>query len=508
MDVPATITLGEALPFALVFESRRRAGAEKRAARQHARLETTLLECKALRVRLASLCDAAGDVADMDDDHGTPERERARRSFMLHAARGAVRADPLQGKQRNDLETENQEGEFFVEESSPTQHDCDDSFEFVREARAFRLAELAMAPPDEAQTKQGTQNTQRKGGMKNSATRALGVLRGADDPPAAFAAGTLLLELVGCEVGDGGDSAHASESTSERHSTNLRKPLLPYGVSRVEKAFVAKANVVTAARAFAKTIDPLQGVPSASIAPTFGRLVSAEQLKRDVLSALVHTAAPWRDGTNTQNKNENKQDGEITSARLARVALLEMCSLEILAGDALVLCAIRIRDGVVRLREKFAQQNSTQSQGLGVSTTQHLTPPAGDTKDGMEIDVPKTEETDCSRRADRTADEFEECQKLGFVFEVAERAARTLRGPKAGERPVGLVGTGDTEVSAFDAKARKARDTIAAAAGDSALSAKDKTTTSIAVRLVCTRAIRLHAMTCVALGEKPAGSER
>lgn len=530
MELPApTITLGEALPFALVFEARRRAGAEKQAARTREKLKQTLVLCKQLRVRLASLCDAASEAAVEDageagdEDGGSHARERARRSFMLHAACGAVRIDVQEGPQTN-------AGEFGdIEHSPPKQaqaNPTDDAFDFVRQARAFRLAELAVAPPvaytvSGTPPNNGTQGTSstKRGGLTAASTRALLVLRGADDPPPAFAAGMLLLELAGCEIGSGD-----YEKIAGGQSISKRKPLVPYGVAPVDAAHVAKANVVTAARAFAATTETRflkivcgPGVGTGNRGSThpgsnpfqFRGTGNADALTQDVLNSLLHTAAPWSGGGKTQN-HETETD-EITSAKLAAVALIEISDLESLAGDVLVVCATRIQNGVVRLCGK---QKAEEGRGVVGKMT------AGDdeakTETKMELlptkPFPEPKKERPTPDAQRTLDEFQEFQTLGFVFEVAEQAARRVRGPiersrAEQSRARGGAGAGTENVlSVFEEKARAGRDAAAAAAraGDSGGdSGNGKAINSVAVRLLCARALRLHAMTCVALGQKP-----
>ena len=88
-DARPAITLGQALPFALAFEARRRQAADERAARKLARLENTVRRCEELRARLAALCDAATRID-----------ANAARELMLGAARGASRArgEPREGR--------------------------------------------------------------------------------------------------------------------------------------------------------------------------------------------------------------------------------------------------------------------------------------------------------------------------------------------------------------------------------------------------------------------------
>ena len=112
-----------------------------------------------------------------------------------------------------------------------------------------------------------------------------------------------------------------------------RKPLVPYGVAPVDAARVAKANVVTAARAFAATTETRflkivcgPGVGTGNRGSThpgnnpfqFRGTGNADALTQDVLNSLLHTAAPWSGGGKTQN-HETETD-EITSAKLAAVA--------------------------------------------------------------------------------------------------------------------------------------------------------------------------------------------
>ena len=103
-DAPPVITLGQALPFALAFEARRRQAADRRAARKLQRLKDTLRQCGELRARLAALCDAATAAAASGDDAEDARDGRisanAARELMLVAARGASRArgEPHEGK--------------------------------------------------------------------------------------------------------------------------------------------------------------------------------------------------------------------------------------------------------------------------------------------------------------------------------------------------------------------------------------------------------------------------
>jgi hypothetical protein len=244
-------------------------------------------------------------------------------------------------------------------------------------------------------------------------------------------------------------------------------------------------------------------------------------LRRDVLAALVATAAP-RSGPEPETFFGSRNVGArraraVDPARLARVALREAATTDALAADALALCASRIREGVVALRERRG--------GLEKKTTRDAATGTATARDGVCEDVSgetfflRGEATGDSNepsgtffesaRTRRTLDEFEECQRLGFVFSVAERAAQKLRASMM-HRPAAETNGPPNGVEA--ARARAALDAVraaaeAATAPDHADGSKaSKPPESIAVRLIGSRAIRLHAMVCVALGRKAQGT--
>ena len=105
-------------------------------------------------------------------------------------------------------------------------------------------------------------------------------------------------------------------------------------------------------------------------------------------------------------------------------------------------------------------------------------------------------------RASQTLDEFGECQRLGFVFSVAERAAQRLRVSNAETNAA--AETRDAERNA--AFARAGLDAARAAAEAATAPDPAEPHGSVALRLIGSRAIRLHAMVCVALGRKAPGT--
>lgn len=586
-DAPPAITLGQALPFALAFEARRRQAADRRAARKLQRLKDTLRQCGELRARLAALCDAATAAAASGDD-GEDARDgrigaNAARELMLVAARGASRAlgEPHEGKHAASLEEE----VFATEKTSASPatgatgtapprvsrlrcvacgaraSEASEAFAFVREARAFRLAELALAAterPDSGRPGGSARATSSRipqfsraanfsetFSLKKGAAEAEALLRGADDPPASFAAGTLLLELVGASHESDG-RASFSESTqvdSEKnpmdtnHPTN--RPLLPFGRGTgAARAEEATRRVVAAARGFARALERAAAPrspgtrdapgtrvtqrtsPSASPAsggsffrrePASRHAFAGDALRRDVLAALVAAAAP-RSGPEPETFFGSRNVGArraraVDPARLARVALREAAATDALAADALALCASRIREGVVALRECYEPPAATGTgtardapENVSGETFLATGEATGDSREPSGFFE--------SARARRTLDEFGECQRLGFVFSVAERAALKLRASM--NRPAAETNGPPNGVEA--ARARAALDAARAAA--EAATAPDhadgseasKPPESIAVRLIGSRAIRLHAMVCVALGRKAQGT--
>ena len=533
------ITLGEALPFAFAFEARRRRAQEKRAARQLERLRNTLRQCKVLRARLASLCDAASAAAaerDHETDQESPAFERAGRAFVLHAARLSVRArgHHREGKRAGDRsedvllsEDETEDARRRNDRDAP-RREHDDGFEFVREARAFRLAELALAPRETSRTLARNRN-----GVSSSAARAVAVLRGAEDPPPAFAAGTLLLELAGGDGSGTPDTPLAFERGFAEPITSaqvpaasiirapLRKPLLPRGAAGKNLARSARAEIVAATRAFAAAIaetalPPGRGPLSHDTAPRAFAMCSNETLRRDVVASLV--AASVEDAA--------RDDGDVaTSAELARVALMETADAEALAGDALVACAECIRRAIAVFTKRSDGTFDSETRAIGTPRGAFPNAFAGQTPEfglGSDFETENRPEPGTpsnlreeaspfdsfvSERARRTIDEFETFQNLGFVFAVAERAVRRLRAQiaraKLGGRASSNPNAGEPEeetVSVFEERARVGRDAFASAV--SAVSFEDDARASVASRLLRARAIRMHSMICIALGQR------
>ena len=232
-------------------------------------------------------------------------------------------------------------------------------------------------------------------------------------------------------------------------------------------------------------------------------------MRRDVLAALVAAAAP-RSGPEPEtffffgSRNVGARRARaVDPARLARVALREAAATDALAADALALCASRIREGVVALRDRHEPPAALKKNVSGPETFSATGEATGDSREPSGFFE--------SARARRTLDEFGECQRLGFVFSVAERAALKLRASM--NRPAAETNGPPNGVEA--ARARAALDAARAAA--EAATAPDekikadgseasKPPESIAVRLIGSRAIRLHAMVCVALGRKAQGT--
>ena len=601
-DAPPAITLGQALPFALAFEARRRQAADRRAARKLQRLKNTLRQCGELRARLAALCDAATAAAASGDD-GEDARDgrigaNAARELMLVAARGASRAlgEPHEGKHAEDLLEE----EVFATEktsaspASPATRatgpapprvsrlrcvaclrrdasEASGAFALVREARAFRLAELALAAterPDSGRPGGSARaassripqfsraaNFSETFSLKKGAAEAEALLRGADDPPASFAAGTLLLELVGASHESDGRAQSTQTFDCAHHPTN--QPLLPFGLVAAARGEEATRRVVAAARGFARALEraaaprspgtrdgdsgtrvtqrtsPPASPASGGRGSFFRReplpsrhAFAGDALRRDVLAALVVAAAPRAGSENTfvedmffgRKKNGARRARAVDPARLARVALREAAATDALAADALALCASRIREGVVALRERRVGPGPAANGTETFSDAREVSPETVSGETGTFSDVVNTSATGDSNepggtffesaRARRTLDEFGECQRLGFVFSVAERAALKLRASM--NRPAAETNGPPNGVEA--ARARAALDAARAAA--EAATAPDhadgseasKPPESIAVRLIGSRAIRLHAMVCVALGRKAQGT--
>ena len=585
-NAPPAITLGQALPFALAFEARRRQAADERAARKLARLKSTLRRCEALRRRLAALCDAATAASasgtDGDDARDGRVDANAARELMLEAARGASRArgESREGKHAADreaggFETANEEDErasfsatraiASASASARRSSACarcetraSETFAFVREARAFRLAELAVAatertnpasPPGGSGSGSGSGSALVAGpgpaaspprlrrAAPASAARARTILRGADDPPASFAAGTLLLELVG--AGLDGDAASVSrgagdaiaEAREPKPRTRERKPLLPFGLTGAARAREAKERVAAAARAFAGALSDERAATTRATtsrlhdaSDTFFRrdtahAFSSDALRRDVLAALVAAAAPFS-SPETEIETSRVSSGggtaerasaSVASARLARVALAAAADTDALAGHALVLCASRIREGVVALRERrflSARVSSGKAPAAPAATT-----PPGRTRATRDAVVGDDEREPVgslfqSARARRTLDEFSECQRLGVVFSVAERAAHRLRASTRRSAAAASAASEGLEAStraALDA-ARAAAEAAIAPDHANADAPVPEPLESTAVRLIGPRAIRLHAMVCVALGETAPGT--
>lgn len=587
-DAPPAITLGQALPFALAFEARRRQAADRRAARKLQRLKDTLRQCGELRARLAALCDAATAAAASGDD-GEDARDgrigaNAARELMLVAARGASRAlgEPHEGKHAASLEEE----VFATEKTSASPatgatgtapprvsrlrcvacgaraSEASEAFAFVREARAFRLAELALAAterPDSGRPGGSARaassripqfsraaNFSETFSLKKGAAEAEALLRGADDPPASFAAGTLLLELVGASHESDGRafsffSTQSTQVDSEKNpETDTNRPAnqplpVPFGRGTgAARAEEATRRVVAAARGFARALEraaaprspgtrdapgtrvtqrtsppasPASGGSFFRREPASRHAFAGDALRRDVLAALVAAAAP-RSGPEPETffglrRNVGARRARaVDPARLARVALREAAATDALAADALALCASRIREGVVALRECHEPPAALKKNVSGPETFLATGEATGDSREPSGFFE--------SARARRTLDEFGECQRLGFVFSVAERAALKLRASM--NRPAVHESTNGPPNGVEAARARAALDAARAAA--EAATAPDhadgseasKPPESIAVRLIGSRAIRLHAMVCVALGRKAQGT--
>lgn len=586
-DAPPAITLGQALPFALAFEARRRQAADRRAARKLQRLKDTLRQCGELRARLAALCDAATAAAASGDD-GEDARDgrigaNAARELMLVAARGASRAlgEPHEGKHAASLEEE----VFATEKTSASPatgatgtapprvsrlrcvacgaraSEASEAFAFVREARAFRLAELALAAterPDSGRPGGSARaassripqfsraaNFSETFSLKKGAAEAEALLRGADDPPASFAAGTLLLELVGASHESDGRafSFFSTQSTQvdekeKNPETDTNRPAnqplpVPFGRGTgAARAEEATRRVVAAARGFARALERAaaprspgtRDAPGTRVTqrtslvghsggsffrrePASRHAFAGDALRRDVLAALVAAAAP-RSGPEPETffglrRNVGARRARaVDPARLARVALREAAATDALAADALALCASRIREGVVALREWHEPPAALKKNVSGPETFLATGEATGDSREPSGFFE--------SARARRTLDEFGECQRLGFVFSVAERAALKLRASM--NRPAVHESTNGPPNGVEAARARAALDAARAAA--EAATAPDhadgseasKPPESIAVRLIGSRAIRLHAMVCVALGRKAQGT--
>jgi hypothetical protein len=596
-DARPAITLGEALPFALAFEARRRQAADRRAARKLDRLKRTLRQCGELRARLAALCDAAtaaaasgGDGEDARDDR---IGRNAARELMLDAARGASRArgEPREGKPVFEPENRCAACEARAREASL-------SFAFVREARAFRLAELALSEDPDREDSRPVGSTdkthaaafqwprlERKTHSGLSAEkRATAMLRGADDPPALFAAGTFLLTLVQTSAPDDGGSFSSREepafclSRHDDHDANGRDVptgsvpasdgddkkvaegyadvptrdgrVVPRVVDAEEKkiparnrkrdalnAKKAEARVVAAARGFARSLEhaartSVSPQDGSSLSPSsqtfFTRDVAAasDALRRDVVASLLAAAAPVASPGREENVPTDfhcwsaSSAAAVTSARLSRVALAEVADTDVLAGDVLVVCATRIREGVLALRER--RRRVTEE-------TEQTAPSAGfffratETEDAESRPEEVSDEKKNARfreqndrhddrhddrhyatRASQTLDEFGECQRLGFVFSVAERAAQRLRVSHAETNVLSAAETRDSARNA--AFARAGLDAARAAAEAATAPDPAEPHESVALRLIGSRAIRLHAMVCVALGRRAPGT--
>ena len=429
-DARPAITLGEALPFALAFEARRRQAADRRAARKLDRLKRTLRQCGELRARLAALCDAATAAAasggDGEDARDGRIGRNAARELMLDAARGASRArgEPREGKPVFEPENRCAACEARAREASL-------SFAFVREARAFRLAELALSEDPDREDSRPVGSTDKTHAAAfqrprlkrkfhsglSAEKRATAMLRGADDPPAVFAAGTFLLTLVRAPD-DGGSFSFSSReepafclSRYDDHDANGRD--VPTGImpasdgddKKVAEGYAdvptrdarvvprvfdaeekkipsvrnrkrdalnakkAEARVVAAARGFARSLEhaartsvsPPDGSSSSPSSPSFFRRddnAASDALRRDVVASLLAAAAPVASPGREENVETDfhcwsaSPAAAVTSARLSRVALAEVADTDVLAGDVLVVCLTRIREGVLALRER------------------------------------------------------------------------------------------------------------------------------------------------------------
>ena len=592
-DARPAITLGEALPFALAFEARRRQAADRRAARKLDRLKRTLRQCGELRARLAALCDAATAAAasggDGEDARDGALGRNAARELMLDAARGAARArgEPREGEHVFEPENRCAACEARAREASL-------SFAFVREARAFRLAELALSEDPDREDSRPVGSTdkthaaalqrprlERKTHSGLSAEkRATAMLRGADDPPALFAAGTFLLTLVRASAPDDGGSFSSREepafclSRYDDHDANGRdvptgsmpasdgddkkgaegyadvptrdgrvvprvvdaeEKKIPFVRNRKRDALNAKkaeARVVAAARGFARSLEhaartsvsPQDGSSSSPSSPSFFRRddnAASDALRRDVVASLLAAAVPVASPGREENVETDchcwsaSSACAVTSARLSRVALAEVADTDVLAGDVLVVCATRIREGVLALRER--RRRVTEETSLPPSAGFFFR--ATETRDAESRPEAVSDEKKNARfreqndrhddrhyatRASQTLDEFGECQRLGFVFSVAERAAQRLRVSHAETNVLSAAETRDSARNA--AFARAGLDAARAAAEAATAPDPAKPHESVALRLIGSRAIRLHAMVCVALGRKAPGT--
>ena len=335
------------------------------------------------------------------------------------------------------------------------------------------------------------------------------MLRGADDPPALFAAGTFLLTLVRASAPDDGVSFSFSSreepafclSRYDDHDANGRDvptgimpasdgddkkvaegyadvptrdarvvPLVCKIVPRVvdaeekkipsvrnrkrdaPRAKKAEARVVAAARGFARSLEhaartsvsPPDGSSSSPSSPSFFRRddnAASDALRRDVVASLLAAAAPVASPGREENVETDfhcwsaSSAAAVTSARLSRVALAEVADTDVLAGDALVVCATRIREGVLALRER--RRRVTEETG-GFAPSAGFFVRAAETRDAESRPEEVSDEKKNARfreqndrhddrhddrhyatRASRTLDEFGECQRLGFVFSVA-----------------------------------------------------------------------------------------
>ena len=594
-DAPPAITLGQALPFALAFEARRRQAADRRAARKLQRLKDTLRQCGELRARLAALCDAATAAAasggDGEDARDGRIGRNAARELMLDAARGASRArgEPREGKPVFEPENRCAACEARAREASL-------SFAFVREARAFRLAELALSEDPDREDSRPVGSTdkthtaafqrprlERKFHSGLSAEkRATAMLRGADDPPALFAAGTFLLTLVQTSAPDDGVSFSFSSreepafclSRYDDHDANGRD--VPTGImpasdgddkkvaegyadvptrdARVvprvvdaeerkipsvrnrkrdaPRAKKAEARVVAAARGFARSLEhaartsvsPPDGSSSSPSSPSFFTRddnAASDALRRDVVASLLAAAAPVASPGREENVPTDfhcwsaSSASAVTSARLSRVALAEVADTDALAGDVLVVCATRIREGVLALRERRRRvteetEQTAPSAGFFFRDAESRPEAVSDEKKNTRFREQNDRHDDrhddrhYATRASRTLDEFGECQRLGFVFSVAERAAQRLRVSNAETNVLSAAETRDAERNA--AFARAGLDAARAAAEAATAPDPAEPHESVALRLIGSRAIRLHAMVCVALGRRAPGT--
>jgi hypothetical protein len=253
---------------------------------------------------------------------------------------------------------------------------------------------------------------------------------------------------------------------------------------------------------------------------------ASDALRRDVVASLLAAAAPVASPGREENVPTDfhcwsaSSAAAVTSARLSRVALAEVADTAVLAGDVLVVCASRIREGVLALRERrrrVTEETSRAERSAGFFFRATETEDAesrpeevSDEKKNARFREQNDRHDDrhddrhYATRASQTLDEFGECQRLGFVFSVAERAAQRLRVSHAETNVLSAAETRDAARRA--AFARAGLDAARAAAEAATAPDPAEPHESVALRLIGSRAIRLHAMVCVALGRRAPGT--